>query len=118
MENLTKRDLVVQITKAIRPETRLTQSEVFSIIQKTLDHITNALARGQNVELRNFGVFEVVLTKLRVGRNPKNPQADVPIPPYAKVKFSAGKIMRERVLSLTEKLLPSSFPLPSSSSAS
>ena len=57
MSNLTKRDLVV----AISNETGLIQSDVFDVIQKTLDHITEAVAQGQNVELRNFGVFEVRL---------------------------------------------------------
>ena len=56
------------------------------------------------MELRNFGVFEVRLTKKRVGRNPKKPQETVEIPPRAIVKFSAGKIMRQRVLLRTEEL--------------
>ena len=54
MANLTKRDLVV----AISNETGVIQSKVFEVIQKTLDHITDSLAKGDNVELRNFGVFE------------------------------------------------------------
>lgn len=100
MPNLTKRDLVV----AISNETGLIQSDVFAVIQKTLDHITEALAKGQNVELRNFGVFEVRLTRPRVGRNPNRPEVDVTIPARATVKFKSGKIMRQRVLLRTEEL--------------
>ena len=100
MANLTKRDLVV----AISNETGLIQSDVFNVIQKTLDHITEALAKGEGVELRNFGVFEVRLTRSRVGRNPNQPEVDVPIPSRATVKFKAGKIMRQRVLLRTEEL--------------
>ena len=100
MANLTKRDLVV----AISNETGLIQSEVFNVIQRTLDHITDSLAKGDNVELRNFGVFEVRLTRSRVGRNPNQPDVDVPIPSRATVKFKAGKIMRQRVLLRTEDL--------------
>src|SRR3990167_3212887 len=99
MANLTKRDLVV----AISNETGLIQSDVFAVIQKTLDHITEALAKGQNVELRNFGVFEVRLTRPRVGRNPNRPEVDVTIPARATVKFKSGKIMRQRVLLRTEE---------------
>lgn len=104
MPNLTKRDLVV----AISNETGLIQADVFSVIQKTLDHITKAVAEGQNVELRNFGVFEVRLTRPRIGRNPNRPEVDVTIPARATVKFKAGKIMRQRVLLRTEELKNSS----------
>jgi len=104
MPNLTKRDLVV----AISNETGLIQSDVFAVIQKTLDHITEALAKNQNVELRNFGVFEVRLTRPRVGRNPNRPEVDVTIPARATVKFKSGKIMRQRVLLRTEELKNSS----------
>ena len=100
MANLTKRDLVV----AISNETGVIQSKVFEVIQKTLDHITDSLAKGDTVELRNFGVFEVRLTRSRVGRNPNQPDVDVPIPSRATVKFKAGKIMRQRVLLRTEEL--------------
>ncbi|MEO8206804.1 MAG: HU family DNA-binding protein, partial [Chthoniobacterales bacterium] len=68
----------------------------------TLDYITDALASGQNVELRNFGVFEVRLTKSRLGRNPNKPENDVVIPARATVKFKSGKVMRQRVLLRTD----------------
>ncbi len=100
MANLTKRDLVIQISK----DTGLVQQDVFDVIQKTLDYITDALAKGQDVELRNFGVFEVRLTKSRVGRNPHKPEKDVVIPARATVKFKSGKIMRQRVLLRTDEL--------------
>jgi nucleoid DNA-binding protein len=105
MSNLTKRDLVM----AISNETGLIQADVFSVIQKTLDHITHALAEGRNVELRNFGVFEVRLTRSRVGRNPNRPEIDVTIPARATVKFKSGKTMRQRVLLRTEELKNSSL---------
>jgi len=94
---LTKRDLVVRISK----ETGLVQTQVFGVMQKTLDYIAEALAKGDKVELRNFGVFEVKIRKGRVGRNPKQPDTDVPIPPRATVKFKAGKEMRAEVLKLS-----------------
>jgi nucleoid DNA-binding protein len=100
MPNLTKRELVMQISK----DAGLIQAEVFAVIQHTLDAITAALASGRDVELRNFGVFEVRLTKSRVGRNPKKPEKDVAIPARATVKFKAGKIMRQRVLLRTSEL--------------
>ena len=100
MSNLTKRDMVVSIAEQVG----ITQQQTFAVIQKTLEHITESLADGNNVEFRNFGVFEVRLTKSRIGRNPNKPETDVIIPARATVKFKAGKIMRQRVLLRTEKL--------------
>ena len=70
-------------------------------LQKTLDYIAQSLAKGDKVELRNFGVFEVKVRKARVGRNPNAPETDVPIPQRAVVKFKPGKEMRETVIKLT-----------------
>jgi DNA-binding protein HU-beta/integration host factor subunit alpha len=94
---MTKRDLVVRISQ----ETGLVQQKVLEVVQKTLDYISEALAKGETVELRNFGVFEVKVRKPRIGRNPNQPEKDVRIPPRAVVKFKPGKEMREEVLKLT-----------------
>jgi nucleoid DNA-binding protein len=93
---LTKRDLVVRISE----ETDMSQERVLEIIQRTLDCIAEALAKGEKVELRNFGVFEVKVRKARIGRNPNAPGTDVPIPERSVVKFKAGKEMRSSVLKL------------------
>ena len=97
---LTRRDLV----KRISEETGLNKAQTFELLQKTLNYITESLARGDKVELRNFGVFEVKTSKAKIGRNPNKPETDVPIPARARVKFKAGKEMRAEVLKLTPKL--------------
>jgi nucleoid DNA-binding protein len=96
---LTKRDLVIRISD----ETSLVQQQVFDVVQKTLDYIVEALAKGDKVELRNFGVFEVKVRRARVGRNPNSPDKNVSIPQRAMVKFRAGKEMRLDVLKLSPK---------------
>ena len=88
----------------ISDETGLVQQQVLDVIQKTLDHIAEALAKGDKVELRNIGVFEVKTRKARVGRNPNAPETDVPIPARSVVKFKSGKEMRAEVLKLGSKL--------------
>ncbi len=93
---LTKRDLVVRISQA----TNLKQEDVLNVVQKTLDNIAEALAKNDKVELRNFGVFEIKIRKARVGRNPNQPETDVPIPARAVVKFKPGKEMAAAVLKL------------------
>jgi len=97
---MTKRDLVIKISN----ETSLIQQDVKSVVQKLLDHITTAVVRGETIELRNFGVFEVKLRKPRIGRNPNDPGKDVVIPARAVVKFKPGKEMREKVLKLTQDM--------------
>jgi nucleoid DNA-binding protein len=64
--NLTKRDIVL----SIYDKTGFPQKEVREVVQLTLDTIASALSQGRNVELRNFGVFEVQVRKSRIGRNP------------------------------------------------
>ena len=91
---MTKRDLVIRISE----ETGQAQQRVLEVVQRTLDLICEAVAAGNNVELRNFGVFEVKVRKARIGRNPNQPEKDVPIPQRAVVKFKPGKEMREGVL--------------------
>ncbi len=91
---MTKRDLVVRISK----ETNIPQQDVFTIIQKSLDYITDAMVGGEHVEFRGFGVFDVCRRKKRIGRNPNAPTVPVPIPEHNVVRFRAGKRMRERVI--------------------
>jgi nucleoid DNA-binding protein len=105
---LTKRDLVMRISG----ETGLVQQQVQDVVQKTLDYISEALTKGDKVELRNFGVFEVKVRKARIGRNPNRPETDVPIPRRAVVKFKAGKEMKAEVLRLTPKAAPPANPAP------
>lgn len=88
--NLTKRDIVL----SIYDRTSFPQKEVRDVVQMTLDAIAEALAEGRNVELRNFGVFEVQVRKSRVGRNPNRPETDVIIPTRAVIKFKAGKELK------------------------
>lgn len=90
---MTKRDLVVRIAE----ETGLIQQDVAVVLQKSLDYITEALEQGDNVEFRNFGVFEINIRKARVGRNPNKPEDVVTIPERRVVKFKPGKIMKQRI---------------------
>ncbi|MBN2641150.1 MAG: integration host factor subunit beta [Victivallales bacterium] len=94
---MTKRDLVVKIAS----ETGLTQNDVAAVVQKTLDYMADELSLGNNIELRNFGVFEVKVRKSRKGRNPNAPENEVVIPERVVVKFRAGKELKERVEGIT-----------------
>jgi len=90
---VTKKDIVMKIAE----ETGLKQIDVKLVVQKTLDHITNSVAAGETVELRNFGIFKVKTRKSRIGRNPKT-GVTVPIPEKKVVTFKSGMIMKKRVI--------------------
>ncbi|MDD5727533.1 MAG: integration host factor subunit beta [Victivallales bacterium] len=100
--SMTKRDLVVKIAK----ETGLMQKEVTAIVQMTLDGIADEVAAGNTVELRNFGVFKVIVRRSRKGRNPQHPENEVIIPDMPVVKFKAGKDLKTRIEVLTSEKLP------------
>ncbi len=89
-DNFTKRHIVLGIYQ----KTNYAQKEVKEVVQLTLDAIAHALSSGQNVELRNFGVFQIQVRKARIGRNPNKPETDVIIPTRAVVKFKAGKELK------------------------
>ena len=91
--NLTKRDIVLDIYD----KTDFAQKEVRETVQLTLEAIASALREGRNVELRNFGVFEVQVRKSRIGRNPNKPETDVVIPKRAVIKFKAGKELKAQL---------------------
>ena len=93
MSNVTKRELSMRIAE----ETGHTQQEVLNVIQKTMDYIVDALAKGRNAEFRDFGVFKIVQRKGRIGRNPNKPKNTVMIPSRKVVKFKPGRIMKKRV---------------------
>ena len=91
--NLTKREIVQKIYES----TDYNHKDVTDVVQKTLDSICGALTKGKNVELRNFGVFEVQIRKSRIGRNPNKPETDVVIPKRAVIKFKAGKELKAQL---------------------
>lgn len=96
---VTKHDLTSQISK----QTGAAHGTVAQIVQLFIDNVTGHLADGHEITLRNFGTFEVRVSRARIGRNPNKPENTVPIPERAAVKFTPGKTLRTRVLELSPK---------------
>lgn len=91
-ETLTKNDIVRTLAEKYELEIASTRR----VVQGTLDMILEALLKGDKVELRNFGVFEVIERKGRIARNPKSRQ-EVYIPERKVVKFKPGKVMEDKI---------------------
>jgi integration host factor subunit beta len=90
---MTKKKLINSIAqeKGIHP------SDVRHVIQAFLDKMTDSLSTGERLEFRDFGVFEVVKRKQKIGRNPKNASVPIIIPERLAVKFTPGKKMRKLI---------------------
>lgn len=89
---MTKKDIVLRISD----HTTLKQIDVKKVVQATFDCILDALARGEKIELRNFGVFKIKQRKPRTGRNPRTGDV-VPVPARKSVVFKPGLEMKERI---------------------
>jgi integration host factor subunit beta len=90
---MIKSELVRKIAEA---NPHLYQRDVEKIVNAILDEITNALARGDRVELRGFGAFSVKRRDPRLGRNPRT-GANVDVEEKVVPFFKTGKEMRERL---------------------
>jgi integration host factor subunit beta len=90
---VTKKELV----NLISMEMNIHPNEVRHIIQAFLDKMIDILAHGDRLEFREFGVFNVVQRKQKVGRNPKKAAVAIVIPSRNAVKFTPGKKMRKMV---------------------
>jgi len=95
---VSKRDLVKKISEL----TGQYQSVVRTIVQCSLDQIIEELSKGNRIEFRDFGVFEVVEKKARVARNPRTGEV-VNLPKRTVVHFKTGRLMKEKVKKLVDK---------------
>ena len=69
-------------------------------IEKVLDiiflEITEALRRGDSIEIRGFGTYKIIKRKARLGRNPKTSES-VQIPAKKAIKWKMSKILYNRL---------------------
>ena len=60
-----------ELITAVAEKAGMTKKDTESVISATLDAITEALAKGDKVQLAGFGIFEVKNREARTGRNPR-----------------------------------------------
>ncbi len=81
---------------ALPSRTNLKRTETKKAIQEFLDQVIIELKKGNRLEFRDFGVFEVKERAARLAQNPKTMQK-VEVPAKRAVKFKVGRLMRESV---------------------
>ena len=72
------------------------RKDIEKIISIVFDEISEALKRGENIEIRGFGTYKVVTRKARLGRNPKNSQT-IQVPSKKALKWKMSKTLFNRL---------------------
>ncbi len=93
-KTLTRMDL----TEAVFREVGLSRNESATLVDSVLQHISDALVRGEQVKISSFGTFSLRDKNARLGRNPKTGE-EVPISPRRVLTFRPSQLMKERVVS-------------------
>ena len=89
---LTRSDLCDTVFEEIG----LSRAECSGLVESILDHVGDALAKGESVKIAGFGTFLLRDKPARVGRNPMN-GVEVKIEPRRVVTFRASPKMRDRI---------------------
>lgn len=87
---LEQRVIKLDIINEVVTKTGITKSKAELAVETVFEGMKKALARGDRIELRGFGVFNVRPRKTGIGRNPRT-GAEVNIPPGKAVRFKPGK---------------------------
>ncbi len=89
---LTRMDL----SESVFREVGLSRNESAELVESVLNHVSDALVRGETVKISSFGTFKVRDKAARIGRNPKTGE-EVPISPRRVLTFRPSQLMKERV---------------------
>ena len=89
---MNKSDLILQLAERMDISTR----EASAIVNILLNTMTDALAQGENIEIRGFGSFSVKEYESYTGKNPKSGET-FKVPLKKLPVFRVGKNMRERL---------------------
>ncbi len=92
MATITKKDLIDRISK----QTNVKRTVVKQTIQNLLEQVIVELGKGNRLEFRDFGVFEIKERAPRVAQNPKTLER-VKVPAKKTVRFKVGRLMKMSV---------------------
>ena len=90
---MTKSELIAQLAERFP---QLVAKDADYAVKMILDALSEALVKGDRIEIRGFGSFSLNYRPPRVGRNPKSGDK-VSVPEKWVPHFKAGKELRERV---------------------
>ena len=85
----------LDIINRLADETGIPKLKAEQAVEALFSSMKDALARGDRIELRGFGVFIVKPRKRGVGRNPRTGE-EVAIPSGKTIRFKPGKELHSR----------------------
>ncbi len=83
-----------ELIAAVAAKTGLTKKDAESAIVATFASITDAMTKGEKVQVSGFGIFEVKAREARVGRNPRTKET-IQIPATRLPAFKASKTLKD-----------------------
>jgi DNA-binding protein HU-beta len=86
---MIKADIINQVAE----EAAITKVKAIEAVEAVFEAMKAAMMRGERIELRGFGVFQVKPRKKGIGRNPRTGR-EVRIPPGKTIRFKPGKNLR------------------------
>jgi integration host factor subunit beta len=89
---MTKSDLIEKLAERLK----LPKGKAETIVNTIFESMETALARGERIEIRGLGSFEVRSYKAYEGRNPRTGEP-VGVQPKRLPFFKVGKELKERV---------------------
>src|SRR3990172_8520593 len=84
------------IEKVAEKTPHISKKDTEVVVNPIFDAMTDALKKGERIEIRGFGSFQVKVREAREGRNPKT-GAEVHIPAKKTPFFKVGKELKEMV---------------------
>ena len=103
----------LDIINRLSDQTGIPKLKAEQAVDALFNSMKDALARGERIELRGFGVFLVKPRKKGIGRNPKKPADEVQIPPGYTIRFKPGKELRDLTeASAVHEPAPPAAPAP------
>ena len=91
-KTLTRMDL----NEAVFREVGLSRNESADLVESVLNHISDAMVKGEQVKISSFGTFSLRDKSARVGRNPKTGD-EAPIASRRVLTFRPSHLLKERV---------------------
>ncbi|MHB1768104.1 MAG: HU family DNA-binding protein [Phycisphaerae bacterium] len=92
MVTITKKEIVDRIADT----NNVNRATAKQIVQAFLDEISNSLVRGNRLEFRDFGVFEVRQRAAHKAQNPKTLET-VEVPRRLRLRFKASSTLKKRL---------------------
>lgn len=93
MKNITKQNFIHEIRK----RKKISPKDIKDILEIFFDLVCEYTQEHRRIEIRDFGVFKVVVRKSKIGRNPKKADVPIIIPKRYALKFTPAPKLKKLI---------------------